>query len=548
MKWTHEFEPTGQPITDAHQGRFAEVASLYHHQDPTKLATFEERARHLDGLFPPGHREALVQSLRPFLQQLEAPQAARDALEKLGQKDSLVVVAGQQAGLFTGPLYAIYKALSAVGLARRLETELGRPVVPVFWIASEDHDFAEVDHAYVLDPTDEVHRVRLPEAAPLHQMVHYYQVPEASAHAVIREAAHLLPEGPYRDEALGALEDTFRPGNTLAEWFGRLMYRMLGNTGIVLLDPCLPGLRRLVSGVWTKVLHERHAVSERLTEKYAAVEQMEFHPAVIRDEMNTTLFYVDEAEGKRYVMERDTEDDSVLHVRGLGVTRSVDAWLDLAEQHPTSFSSNVLLRPVVQDHLLPTLAFVGGPAEIAYHALSAGVFESTGRQLPPLLLRDRLTLYPPSVIRNMEKWGIDRAVVRHPTDLQARAVTQLGASQIDEAIQQFSAQTEQRWEAFVETWEHLGPQVEHLVQAQIRRELTGVRKSMHKVRHLFATRHDTELRQLRHVERWLWTDGHPQERRLCPLNVWATMGLSWLPSLPIWGDYTQTGGSWHVEL
>lgn len=545
MKWTLHPESTGQPITDLHQTDFSSVAEMYHNQNPGLPDTYIERARVITKDFSASHREALIGTLEPFLQELGAGEAAFTQLQRLADPNSVVVVAGQQAGLFSGPLYSVYKALSAVGLAKRLEKELGRPVVPVFWIASEDHDWGEVDHAYLLDREDEVRRIRLPQSAPLHQMVHSFAVSAESGQTVLRQLEEVLPEGPWRHEVIQAVTETFEPGTTMAVWFGKLMYRILGDVGIVLSDPCLPGLRHLVGGVWKSVIENQSVLSENVTKKYELVEERGFTPAVVRDESNTALFYVED--GKRYVMER-TDNPNTLRVRGLGIEREVSDWIRLAETTPTSFSSNVLLRPVVQDFLFPTLAFVGGPSEIAYHVLSAGVFETLSHNMPPLVLRDRLAVYPPSVVRNLEKWGYTQEDVLRPRDLQGEVTDTLGGSELDNECALMVSSVESRWESWREQHDALGPQVRAMADAQSRREVAGIRRTFTKTKRLLSQKHDTEVRQLRHIERWLWVDGHPQERRLCPMNLWSKYGLDWLKELDVWGDYREISGVYHVTL
>lgn len=545
MRWTAATAPTGQAITDVHQTQFASVADLYHGQDPSQLGTYRKRAEELDANFTSAHRTELVETLRPFLQSLRAPSEAMKQLERIADSRTVVVVAGQQAGLFTGPLYSIYKALSAVGMAKRLETELMRPVVPVFWIASEDHDWGEVDHAYLLDTRDEVRRVRLPESAELHDMVHSYGLSSESVSRVLQDVEMTLPDGQWRADVVAALHDTYEPGDSLVTWFGRLLYQMLGPTGIILLDPCLPGLRNLVGDVWKSAVEHRTELAANVAERYRQVEQRGYEPAVVRDPANTTLFYVQE--GKRYVVER-TDSHALLRVRGLGIVKSAAELVEIASADPASFSSNVLLRPVVQDFLLPTVAFVGGPSEIAYHALCGAVFETFGRKMPPLVLRDRLSVYPPSVLRNMAKWDVSMADVSAPVDLQSRVTDQLGGLDFEVACAEFIDLTEHRWNGWGQKWSYLGPQIQRMAEAQVQRETAGIRNATYKAKSLFARGHDTELRQLRHIERWLWTDGHAQERRLCPLNLWSKYGLDWLRELPIWGTYDAPGTLYHVEL
>ncbi|GGI97074.1 hypothetical protein GCM10010885_03330 [Alicyclobacillus cellulosilyticus] len=544
MQWRVRTEPTGNALTDMHAASFASVAHLYDGQDPKRRETYARRAEEIAPWFSAAHRAALADAVSGYLRELGAGPAALAQAEKLRHPEAVAVVTGQQAGLFTGPLYSLYKALSAVGLAERLEQELGRPVVPVFWVASEDHDWAEVNHAYVIDSQDEVCRIRLRPDPPLHQMVYHTPLTEAMVDEVLCELRRRLPAGEEAIEAAEWLRAAWRPGESLAPWFARVLLHLTGDRGLVVLDPCLPPLRRLIGSVWVQTLLRCDDVIADVDEAYAEVARAGFQPNVVRDVSHSMLFYVHH--GQRFALERVRS--GVLRARGLGMEQSVDAWAKLAEADPTAFSANVLLRPVVQDHLIPTLAYVGGPAEIAYHTLARGVFHAHGRRLPPLLHRQRMVLLPPTVVRNARKLGLRLDRLLEPRDLVAPALADLGLRDVTEALARMRRETEARWQRFGEAFAHLGPQMRDMAAHQMRSELYLVNRMESRSARLIQQRHDAYLRQYRHIERWLWTDGQPQERRLCPVAVWARYGLRSLTGLPAWGDYDLPCPVYEVEL
>lgn len=544
MEWVTGAEPTGNALADVHATAFSSVASLYDGQDPSRLDTYRARADLAASSMSLQHRTALVAALRPYLAEVGASDASFQALDSLLHPQSVAVVTGQQAGLFTGPLYSVYKALTAIGLAERLERELRRPVVPVFWVASEDHDWAEVNHAYVLDAQHVVQRVRLNGDPPLHQMVYHWPLSEANVNAAVRDLYALLPADEAREDMVSSLRNAWHAGDSLATWFARILSNLVGDRGLVMLDPCLPALRDLARPVWTTALQAANGVSAALDAAYAAVEASGFQPAVIRDTANTTLFYVED--GKRYVLERAGEH--VLRARGLGREASVEEWLALANERPTSFSSNVLLRPVVQDTLLPTVAYVGGAAEISYHALARAVFHVHGRTLPPLVMRQRMTIYPPQVRRHMSTWQLTPAVLRQPTDLIQRFLHGEGLDAMEQSLTDLGAATEQLWAAWAAQFDYLGPQVATMVRAQVDREATWISRMEHKGKQLVLQRHEAQVRQLQQIERWLWTDGHLQERRLSPPTLWSRFGAALFRQLPAWSAFEQPGASYDVIL
>ncbi|MCL6631700.1 MAG: bacillithiol biosynthesis cysteine-adding enzyme BshC [Alicyclobacillus herbarius] len=545
MKWIRRTAASGNPLTDLHLSSFAMVSHLYDGQDPTQLDTYRERARQICLRFSRTQREALVNTLRDYHKGLGASQATFAQFQRLLDPKAVTVVTGQQAGLFGGPMFSLYKALSAVGVAQRLESELRCPVIPVFWVASEDHDWAEVDHAYILDGSDEIRKVQLRQKVAPHQMVYHQPLSRESVDEVLATVHRLLAGEPYTVETLQEMRALFEPGMSLATWFARLMVHLTSQHGLVLLDPCLPGLRELAKPVWEQALQGHREVQSSLDAAYADVADLGVAPAVVRDRANTTLFYVQD--GKRYVLEQ-TDEAGILQVRGLGLRKPVSEWLALAQADPTRFSSNVLLRPVVQDTILPTLVYIGGAAEIAYHALARGTFRAHGRSLPPLLLRQRMTLYPASVLRHIEHWEIPRERLYEPTNLVENALGRMGLSDLEASLKTLQEESERRWASWAEKFGYMGAQLRDMARAQAEREWKEVHRFGAKAKRLFEARHDVQVRQLRHIERWLWTDGHPQERRLCLMNFACRQGDALLRELPLWGDYDQPGTLFEVDV
>jgi bacillithiol synthase len=535
-------EQTGNQLTDLHTMHFEQVSHLFDNQDPYQLETYRQRANQVAPMFSSLHRDALVDGLLSYLQGINASKESLRQVERLRDTDSVAVVTGQQAGLFTGPMYSISKALTVIGLAKSLEADLDRPVVPIFWIASEDHDWAEVNHAYILDHNDEVVRVSIQENAQPHQMVCHTKLSERAVDSCLRQIFEQLPEGQFKLEMVTELKAAWHEGDSLSLWYARIMAILFADHGLVMVDPCLPALRRLVVPVWKQAIFRHETVQKSLDEAYREVQSAGYAPQVIRDETNTTLFYVENC--KRYVLEQASS--VALRARGQNIEKGLRQWADLADLDASRFSSNVLLRPLVQDFLLPTLAYVGGPAEIAYHALSRGVFHAHGRILPPLVLRQRITLYPPSVQRVLINKGLTLEEITRQKDLVPALLREHGSDDIERTVSERMAEFQSQWTDFANRYEHLGPQVADIMNAYLEQSVANTERLKKKVTGLLERRLFDEIKQLRHVERWLWTDGHPQERRLCPLNIWAKYGHRFVSQLPLHTDYQSPAPMYHV--
>ncbi|QQE80697.1 bacillithiol biosynthesis cysteine-adding enzyme BshC [Alicyclobacillus sp. SO9] len=545
MKYSRRQTNTGNQLADLHMRDFEKVAHLYDGQNPGHLDTYRQRAEALEMRFSSEHRHNLVAALVPYLKATNASNSALQQVERLRDRRAVAVVTGQQSGLFLGPMYSIYKALSAIGLASRLEEDLKRPVVPVFWIASEDHDFGEVDHAYLVDSENDIQRLRLSIEPHPHQMVYHQGLTAEAVNQVIAQANAVLPDASFKSECIASIREAFQPGMSLSTWFAVVLNQVLGDYGLVLVDPCLPQLRELVAPVWRTTLENVLPLRKNLDEVYQNVKSLGVEPAVIRDRSNTTMFYVED--GKRYVLQADDRGE-MLTARQLDLTQPLGDWLKLAEENPSAFSSNVLLRPVVQDNLLPTLCYVGGGAEISYHPLSAGVFHTHQLTLPPLLLRQRMTLVPPAVQRSMNQFHVNHDIYEHPVNLVDKALANEGGDEIAFQISALKQDIESKWERFADRLAYLGPQIEEIAKNQAQKEQAGAERVRKKTELLLERQQQDKVRKLRGIERWLWTDGHLQERRLSLIAFWSRFGVDWIKELPRWADYQCQGVVYQVEL
>ena len=525
-------EPTGNRLTDTFISHFSSVTALYDGQIPTDLDIYQSRAARLDSYFNAVHRRALADALVDYGRRIGAPELSLAAAASLAQPQTLAVVTGQQAGLFTGPLFAVAKALTAIGVAKSMKAALGRNVVAVFWVASEDHDAAEVNHAHLLGDEDEVVRITLGTRFEPHQMVYHKPLLDAEVESVLQQVYQALPPAPHNLELIETLKSTWHPNDSLATWFARLMHHLLRKHALVMLDPCLPALRQLIQPVWVHALEHHEEVASSVAKAYAEVESHGFQPEVVRDESNSTLFYVED--GRRYVLERIGQNR--LRARGLGLEQSVAAWVQMAKNDATAFSSNVLLRPVVQDYLLPTLAYVGGPSELAYFPLSRGVFHAHHRDLPPLILRQRLMIVPPAVARHASTWNVSLQDLPSTRNLVSQLIAKSGGSDLERRIDHIQAEVAQMWGALATDFAVRYPQTTDIVAGHLKRSSESAARATRKLEQLIRSHHDASVRQLRAIERWLWTDGVQQERRLSVLNLWGQFGATWFSELPTWGD------------
>ena len=362
----------------------------------------------------PETRRAVVEVLREQNQRLGAGStidaATATNLDRLAS-GAVAIVTGQQVGLFSGPSYSIYKAVSVLRWAEAI-TRRGIDAVPIFWLATEDHDLAEVNQSdwntraglahYELPVRKEDDGKRVGEV-----------VLGDDVKSLVEKAAASL-DGSFAEEAASALRESYVPGDTYGSAFGKLMARLLAGRGIILIDPLDARLHRLAAGVYRGALDQADSIRDALLARSKELDRSGYHAQVKVTRETTLLFY--NVDGRRQPLRRHNGNFSA------GKANFTPNELRAAiEKSPEAFTANVLLRPVIQDTILPTAAYIGGPAEIAYMAQAQVAYQTLLGRMPAILPRAGFTLVGPGVARLLKKYGLDvRDVLRGRQHLRAK--------------------------------------------------------------------------------------------------------------------------------
>jgi bacillithiol biosynthesis cysteine-adding enzyme BshC len=320
----------------------------------------------------------------------------------LREADCLAVVSGQQAGLLTGPLYTIYKALSAVKLAGCLR-QRNTKAVPVFWIATEDHDFAEVAKVEFIGKDCRLANVNMP--LELHREDHPvgHVVLDNSINQVLDQLLELLPVSEFTADVEALLRDAWKPGRGYGEAFARMMTSLIGHHGLIFLDPMDARMKRLAAPLYANAAARAQEIANALELRSRQLEEAGYHAQVLASANSFPLFLHD-GEGARHALTRT--EDGKYKVKVLDSAYGVDELTKLAADKPERFSPNVTLRAVVQDYLLPTVAYLGGAAEVAYFAQTAEVYRVLERPVTPILPRSSLTMVERHTSRVLERYGL----------------------------------------------------------------------------------------------------------------------------------------------
>jgi bacillithiol biosynthesis cysteine-adding enzyme BshC len=376
--------------------QFERVQKFYGASPPFELTSYQEVAQKISGR---RDRNSLVELLTRQNQALGCSEAALANVRRLRDPGTLAVVTGQQVGLFSGPAFTIYKALTAVRLAQFL-AEKGLPCIPVFWLATEDHDLEEVGHAAVLSEGGEM--VSLSDSgtgAAQRSSVGYIEL-SSQVTAALDRLEQALPAGEPRDRLLLDLRETYTPGARWGEAFGRFMARLFSRFGVVMIDPLNDDLHQLARTGYERALREASSLRKLLQNRSKELSESGYHAQVHVGDDSTLLFAMRDG-SRAAIRQRDSE----FYLEGAEATdiASIERWI---ASRPLDFSPSALLRPVIQDTMLPTVAYVAGPAELAYFGQAQVLYPEFGRPMPVIFPRAGFTLADHRLGRLLEKYEL----------------------------------------------------------------------------------------------------------------------------------------------
>jgi len=467
----------------------------------------------------PGDRLALAAAMREHARRLGAPEAVHRNLDRLEHPESRVVVAGQQTGLLLGPAYTLSKAITAVRLAHRLDRE-ERPVIPVFWLASQDHDTAEVDHAHLLDGEERLHHlsVSLPADAPAGRV----PLTQGMLRSVEDGLDGLRPRPPFLDEVVTLLREAAGAATTYADWFAGLLYRLLGDQGLALFDPMTESAAALLRPVLERELARPEASVAEVNAAARRLRRLGVDPQLGRGANATNLFLEVPGGGvPRRVLLRHEGRHFRIEGRVLS-TEEVRARLD---DDPAALTPAAGLRPVVQDAVLPTAAVVLGPGELRYFAQLRGVYAAHGVPMPLVWPRATATVVEPPVARILDKYGLDVAAFQAAPDGCLERVL-LDRSGYGERFRSTGEELERLMDRLFDQVEGIDPTLQGAVDRGRGYLETTLRRLRGKAAEALARQDDITRAQFARLRSHLLPLGQPAERVFSPFTHILKFGIS----------------------
>jgi bacillithiol biosynthesis cysteine-adding enzyme BshC len=452
-------------------------------------------------------RDAIADVVQAQQRQRGAPPEAFAASALLRDARTVAVVTGQQAGLFGGPLFTLLKALTAIRLAERVRDDHHVPAVAVFWIDAEDHDWDEVKSCGVLDAELNLRSVSVGHPPGAHERPVAHVRLDESAEAAIRELEASLQKTEFSPQLIESLRQIYQPGAGMVEAFGRWLESVLGARGLVVYDAADPAGKPLAARVLAREIEHPGEMSRIAAEAGRALEQHGYHAQVTPQPDTVSLFSLNSArEPIRRVAGGFAIGDRV---------ESHDALREQVRQHPEWFSPNVLLRPLVQDTLFPTVCYVAGPNELAYLAQLGAAYEAFGVPMPLVQQRATATLVDSNAMRFLTRHDVPLESLRAQDEaaLNALLESQLPPT-IDASLQEAVRVVEERMSHLAREVTALDSTLEGATRSTLSRMQDDLKKLHGKIIQATKRKNETLRRQYRHVQVQAFPGGHPQEREL----------------------------------
>ena len=486
---------------------------------------FREPARRIDrarNAAKRGVAPALVRALRDQQAEWGASVARRANLEALASGNAAVVVTGQQVGLFLGPLYAFYKAASAIAIARAIEKESGVRCVPVFWLQSEDHDFEEIRSCKVAGTDGAPVVLSLPDeldgqgrASVAHRIL------PTDVTSLLSALAQHLPAGPAADETLALLRKHYRPGAGIVASFAGAMASVFADDGLLLLDPRDSRIAELATPVYRRCLDDCGSIEQMLHERSKALADAGFSEQVsVRDGGALLFLHRDAVTGPRVRMLQGQNGQNGLSgtewlLAGSHNTASAAEVDRLLAREPLRFSTSALLRPIVQDTLLPTVGYVGGPGEINYFAQVQPLYAHFGLEPPLLFPRARFRLLDVHTRRRLAQLQVAANDLCLPTDqllsrLAAPSQATTSPARLRETVERQILPGVDELVATVGA--QADPGLQKLAKRTRERVVYRLDRLLARYARVLAEKDTTTMQRLQRLQWTLCPDGIPQER------------------------------------
>lgn len=507
-----------------------EIQNFFHY-DYKNESAYSQRLEELSGR--KFYRQELADHIKGFMSKFPTSAKIDENIEKLRLENSVAIIGGQQAGLLTGPLYSVHKVISIIKLAQQKERQLGIPVVPIFWIAGEDHDYQEVNHVYVLK-NNKPEKWIYPEKNLEKKMVTDIALDKETCLAWMEEIFETYGETNHTNQLRQFAKKALNSDGiiTFVDFFATIIMEMFKDHGLLIVDSGNKGLRQLEKEFFARMIHHQAEITFRVLSQQQEIGRAGFNSAIDIGEDAANLFYYDELNNERLLLQFDSSAGAFTARNG-EITFSKKELLDIASEYPQSLSNNVVTRPLMQEWLFPTLAFIGGPGEIAYWAELKQVFEHFSIKMPLLVPRLNITILDRSVETDLAELNLElKAVMESGTDkYQLKFIDSHRDKELEDLLVQVRETLSVQYEQIRNRTEQVDRGLLPLLEKNEDILLNQISFMEKKIDESICRKHDTILKKFARVENALRPGGSPQERVWNPFYYLNRYGPAFISEL-----------------
>lgn len=473
-------------------------------------------------------RKQLASILKEMNEAWNAPQSTMKQIERLQEENSVVVIGGQQAGLLTGPLYSLNKVISIIRLAKEQEAALGVPVIPVFWIAGEDHDYDEINHIFTLRDEKLVkHPTKQQEI--IKKSVSHINLDKDLTKEWLLTAFQDLKESKHTKELYEAMTSCLDESSTFVDFFARVTFDLFQEEGLVLIDAADEKIRAFESSYFEKIIENEDAIAKHVYETVQTLQQKGYAIPLEVEEADAHLFYHDQ--GNERVLLKRFGKDYVGKNDEVQLTKK--ELLEVATKNPEKLSNNVVTRPLMQEMVFPTLAFLAGDGEISYWAALKGAFAALDLKMPPVVPRLSFTYVTERTAKLLEQ----RVVSLTDAINEGTGSVKMNwlMNQQTPALPALFTEAERQLEQLHAPLQALVQEITPNVQNEAEKNLLYMKNHLgylqKRVEKSLAEKHRVPLQQFTEIELFLHPNGLLQERVYNPLYFLNEYGYRWIQEM-----------------
>lgn len=480
----------------------------FFHYNITENAVFENRYE--DVMKKKYNREELANCIDTYMKRFPHSKKIEESLSKLRDVSSTVVIGGQQAGLLTGPLFTIHKIISIIKLAEQQENLLGKPVVPVFWIAGEDHDFLEINHLFS-ESSNGMKKTSFTGMYDEKRMVSDIPYDQDQMLEWVNLIFEQFGERKHTKEMISLLQKAVQSYETFTDFFTYLVTYMFKDYGLLVIDSSNKQLRQLEKPYFSRLIEKNTEITSAVLSQQDVIKGNGFNLAMEIENSAANLFYY--INNERILLDYD-QTSQLFYSEKADLKFTKAELFDLLEQHPERFSNNVVTRPIMQEWLFPTLAFIAGPGEIAYWGELKGAFELLHNKMPPIIPRLNISFIEPAIERDVEELNLTLPhVIANGIDNERetfiRSVADDELTKITENVKEF---LEAEYKGIYERVGEIDASLLPLAEKNLAFHLKQFNFLQNKVDLSIRSQHEVKINKYNRIGRHLSPDGSFQER------------------------------------